>query len=97
MTIGDAAEGMGTLRYRCSGPTIGPVLLAEMYRPVGAAAGSGVPGMCLVGGKGGALLPITVFLAVKVVGEAVLALWDRALVGLDCVGARRSRRSSAFW
>ena len=41
MTIGDAAEGMGTLRYRCSGPTIGPVLLAEMYRPVGAAAGSG--------------------------------------------------------
>jgi len=96
MTIGDAAEGMGILRYRCSGPTIGPVLLAERYRPAGVAAGSGVLGMCLVG-EDGALLPITVFLPVKVVGEAVLALWDRALVGLDCVGARRSRRSSAFW
>ena len=30
----------------------------------------------------GALLPITVFLAVKVTGEAGLALWGRALVGI---------------
>ena len=28
----------------------------------------------------GALLPVTVFLAVKVTGGAGLALWDRALV-----------------
>ena len=36
----------------------------------------------------GALLPITVFLAVKVIGGAGLALWDRALVGvLLCRGA----------
>jgi hypothetical protein len=36
----------------------------------------------------GALLPITVFLAVKVTGEAGLALWDRALVGVWlCRGA----------
>ena len=36
----------------------------------------------------GALLPITVFLAVKVTGEAALARWDRALVGvLLCRGA----------
>jgi hypothetical protein len=31
-------------------------------------------------GERGALLPITVILAVKVTGEAGLALWDRALV-----------------
>ena len=30
----------------------------------------------------GALLPIMVFLAVKVIGGAGLALWDRALVGV---------------
>ena len=29
----------------------------------------------------GALLPVTVFLAVKVTGGTGLALWDRALVG----------------
>ena len=31
----------------------------------------------------GALLPVTVFLAVKVTGEAALARWDRILVGVD--------------
>ena len=40
----------------------------------------------------GALLPITVFLAVKVTGGAGLALWDRALVGvLLCRGATELR------
>jgi hypothetical protein len=38
----------------------------------------------------GALLPVTVFLAVKVTGGAGLALWDRALVGvLLCRGAAK--------
>ena len=31
----------------------------------------------------GALLPITVFLAVKVTGGVGLALWERVLVGVD--------------
>ena len=38
----------------------------------------------------GALLPITVILAVKVTGEAGLALWDRALVRVWlCRGAAK--------
>ena len=40
----------------------------------------------------GALLPIMVFLAVKVTGEAALARWDRALVGVWlCRGAAELR------
>ena len=38
----------------------------------------------------GALLPVTVFLAVKVTGGAALASWDRALVGVWlCRGAAK--------